>query len=274
MRLNRRTRYNELILDILGVVPRNPQFKHFAFAGRKSIARGNGIDAIFEALLEHVPNPSIRIPVSLDNSIARANLKSPFSPGRFFLNRRALPCDSPQFVFRGTREKERRISIAEKETGRHDKCNNGTYQKLQGTHAEYERRPLAQGNADMNGEPARRKHRQSRHIARSNRLGKQHPRQNLKEHHAASDKRLKRNRSNLLTNRRKHKHRGKRDERNPVKHSQIQARSRNEQRIQKHDCRRYDDGGDQHARARKFSARMYRIHAKATVHKGDYRKAN
>ena len=83
----------------------------------------------------------------------------------------------------------------------------------------------------MNGKPARRKHRQSRYIARSNRLGKQHPRQNLKEHHAASDKRFKRNGGNLLTNRRKHKHRGKRNERNPVKHSQIQARSRNEQRI-------------------------------------------
>ena len=126
----------------------------------------------------------------------------------------------------------------------------------------------------MNGQPARRKHRQSRHIARSNRLGKQHPRQNLKEHHAASDKRLKRNGGNLLTNRRKHKHRGKRDKRNPVKHSQIQARARNEQRIQKHDRRRYDDGGDQHARAREFSARMHRIHTKATIHKGDHRKAN
>ena len=87
MRLNRRTRYNELILDILGVVPCNPQFKHFAFAGRKTIARGNGIDAILEALLEHIPNPSIRIPASLVNSITRANLKNPFDPGRFFLDR-------------------------------------------------------------------------------------------------------------------------------------------------------------------------------------------
>ena len=136
MRLNRRTRYNELILDILSVVSRNPQLEHFAFAGRKSIARGNGIDAIFKALLEHVSDPSIGIPASLDSSIARASLKSPFRPRRLFLDRRALPCDSPQFVFRGTREKERRIGIAEKETSSYNECDNGAYQKLQGTRAD------------------------------------------------------------------------------------------------------------------------------------------
>ena len=83
----------------------------------------------------------------------------------------------------------------------------------------------------MDGKPARRKHRESRHAARSNRLGKQHPRQHFKEHHAASHKRLKRNGRNFLANRRKHKHDSECDKRDSVKNTKIQARAWHEQRI-------------------------------------------
>ena len=82
VRLNRRARYDELILDILGIVSRNPQLKHLALSSRKTIARGNGIDAILKAPFEHVSNPSIELSTSLSNGIAHANLQGRFRPRR------------------------------------------------------------------------------------------------------------------------------------------------------------------------------------------------
>ncbi len=80
VRLDRRARYDELILDILGIVPRNPQLKHLALSSRKTIVRGNGIDAILKAPFEYVSNPSIEISTSLSSGIAHANLQGRFRP--------------------------------------------------------------------------------------------------------------------------------------------------------------------------------------------------
>lgn len=82
VRLDRRARYDELILDILSIVSRNPQLKHLALSSRKTITRSNRIDAVFEAPFEHISNPSIEISTSLSNGIAHANLQGRFLPRR------------------------------------------------------------------------------------------------------------------------------------------------------------------------------------------------
>lgn len=82
VRLNRRARYDELILDILGIVPRNPQLKHLALSNRKPITRSNEINTVFKAPFEHVSNPSIEISTSLSSGIAHASLQGCFFPRR------------------------------------------------------------------------------------------------------------------------------------------------------------------------------------------------